>query len=536
MQAKPLRASVRDKPYLGQVFTPRPIAELMAGMIQSPPSAAVLEPSAGQGIFLDVLAERGFSNLTGFEIDQEIAQVSKHPIRVESFVSARLSQEFDVVIGNPPYVRWRDLPSELREEVRENGLWKERLNSLSDYLAVFIVKSVELLREGGELIFITPSYWMHTMHSRGLREFLSERGFIDTIVHFRESQIFAGVASAILVFRYVRLAPGASPPDVVHLFDYVGPRKVQLPDGNGSPLERTDLFQRVAVPQFRSGEHWTLATETVQKRLESLETSCRRPQAETGALFAAEQPVRLGDVADIANGMVSGLDRAFRLPSELHLESEEYEEATVPVAKAMDLTPYRVERYRRYALIPTGLSERDVTARYPNLIHHLRQFEDLLKQRYSYGRDLPFWEWAFLRSRGFFTREEAFIAVPCKERISHKQFVRFALADPCSIASQDVTAIRPRPELRESIHYLLALLNSPQLFDWLLHRGLLKGGVLEFSERPLAQMPIRLIDWDSSSERKMHDAITESSEHLAQETDPNAEQTIRHAVAQLLQR
>jgi adenine-specific DNA-methyltransferase len=61
-----------------------------------------------------------------------------------------------------------------------------------------------MLREGGELIFITPIFWMETVHGAKLREYLIKRGYLDLVVNFNEMRIFEEVSSTIVIFKYVK--------------------------------------------------------------------------------------------------------------------------------------------------------------------------------------------------------------------------------------------------------------------------------------------------------------------------------------------
>ncbi|MEM0453818.1 MAG: N-6 DNA methylase [Sulfolobales archaeon] len=62
----------------------------------------------------------------------------------------------DVVIGNPPYVRWRNIPTGWREMFKRSSYWSRVVNGLSDLTYAFIYHSVNMLKPGGELVFITP--------------------------------------------------------------------------------------------------------------------------------------------------------------------------------------------------------------------------------------------------------------------------------------------------------------------------------------------------------------------------------------------
>ena len=173
----------------GQYFTPEIVADFMLSLANIDKQSAVLEPACGKGVFLKLLEQKKYNNVTAYEIDSALA-AEFEGIRYESFISAAIRKKFDLVIGNPPYIRWKNLEQELKDELACSHLWNEYFNSLCDYLYIFILKSIELLRENGQLIFICPEYWMNTTHSLGLRNFMIKNGYFEQIYHFNETPYF----------------------------------------------------------------------------------------------------------------------------------------------------------------------------------------------------------------------------------------------------------------------------------------------------------------------------------------------------------
>ena len=493
-------AQKREKNKLGQYFTPRHVAGLMLSLSECDFDARILEPSSGEGVFLDILGEAGFTKVVGVEIDPELAQHSVFDVQNESFLSHDAFARYDMVIGNPPYIRWKDLDDSAKEEFRSLPDWNVLFNSLSDYLIPFISKSITHLNEGGELIFVTPSFWMHTQHSANLREWMLTQGNFKQILAFDEAAVFPGVASSIIIFRFVQGTPNT---DSVDLYKWIGLRS--LPTSNLT-IENEELFEHMKIPAFKLKHHWTLAPLDIQERLDELEASCSL--LDRSSLFFERNKSSLGDVVDIANGMVSGLDAAFKVDESLLKRLTEIERsALMMVTKAFQLEPVFTDRTVPYINIPPGLSEEEVRRDFPNLIEHLEQQKEDLIKRYSYERDLPFWDWAFRRSENFFFNGKSKAFVPCKERLTSKPHVRFALVPNGVIATQDVTAFSPKEGVRESLEYIVAFLTIPEITDWVRHRGLMKGGVAEFSERPLAGIPFRRINWEDVAEVQIHDQI-----------------------------
>ena len=160
----------------GQYFTIEAIAEFMVSLVKQGKEAKVLEPSCGKGVFLKMLYKYGFKNIKGYEIDATLDN-PYNVVEYESFIGSPLSERFNVVIGNPPYIRWKNLEDNLKRELAQSDLWNKYFNSLCDYLFIFILKSIEQLKENGELIFICPEYWLNTTHSETLRNYMCVNGF-----------------------------------------------------------------------------------------------------------------------------------------------------------------------------------------------------------------------------------------------------------------------------------------------------------------------------------------------------------------------
>ncbi len=494
---------------LGQYFTPDFVADFMVGLATAPKTGHILEPSSGHGVFLESLQRAGYKQAVGYEIDNTLSQPPQAKVIYQSFVAAKFDRQFELVIGNPPYVRWKNMSQEQKDELSHDRLWNHHFNSLSDFLYMFILKSVELLKDGGELIFITPEYWLNTMHSQGLRNYLLAHGYIAEIYHFNETPIFNKVASSIIIFRYVKTASQtrAQQPIAIHRYN----SKKRLAADDLVNIEKNPAWSNFTTPQFTPHNNWILAPARITDELLAYEAKCQTGYQNfhnPTLLPETDVPyVRLGDVANIANGLVSGLDKAFQLPVHVELNAREAQ-AVLHVIKAKDMQSFVTNLARRYIYLnETTLTEAQLKRDYPNFYKHLQPFKADLLKRYDYNKDINYWDWVFLRSLKLFKQDRSKIMVPCKERITNKTRLRFCLAAPDQYPTQDMTAIYLNPDLREDIHYILALLNSKVTYDWVKYKGLIKGGIAEFSERPLSSIPIRPIDWSKPAEVELHDQI-----------------------------
>ena len=523
------KKNVKNK--FGQYFTPKIVAEFMIEMANISKKSKILEPSCGEGVFLDLLQQKGYNQLRAFEIDYELAQKFDF-VQYESFVSAKIEEKFDLIIGNPPYIRWKNLENELKKELSINPIWNRYFNSLCDYLYIFMLKSIELLNENGQLIFICPEYWMNTTHSISLRNYMVTNGYFEEIYHFNETPIFDKVTVSIVIFKFVK---SKRKNEKIKVSKFYANQK--LTTETLYNLKNKIAFKDAAflwVSQFKLNERWLLQPDDVKNELQILETCCIKKNQQTiPSLFNDKKQTfyTIGDFCDIGNGLVSGLDKAFQINGNI-LNKNELKN-TINVVKAKDLKPFVITNLTKYIYLKEGLEEQNLKEIYPNFYIQFQKYKSDLDKRYQYNKKIKYWEWVFLRNFNLFKKEEKRIFVPCKERISNKNYFRFALIDEGIFPTQDVTAIFKKPNTKESIEYILAYLNNPIIFDWLKCNGIVKGNIVEFSEKPIASIPFKVIDWANKKEVELHNLITEKVTHYIKNQDKSLLDLINQLFNQL---
>jgi adenine-specific DNA-methyltransferase len=592
------RHDIKD---LGQYFTPPIVASFMTKLIStnSRRTARILEPCAGEGVFLRELKKQGYNNVVAYEIDPNLTTDLRSEIIVRDFLSTDPNDKFDVVIGNPPYVRWKNILDQFKSEFRTEPYWKAKLNGLGDLLYAFIFLSVDKLNPGGELIFITPRFWTETLHSRMVRKWLAEVGEIELILTFNEMRIFSEVSSAIMIFKFVKRKTGR-PIRVIHLHSkakltnpILESVKIVLGRLDKGDIHIQDgIFEGYTIPQFENGNPWLMIPPDIKPTIEKIEQTCiatapivgvtnsaieycslsRLLENEDLERFEIERSCcktvkylgksyylfvsqvmpsgdlesrpgdsgetvhrysRLGDICHIGNGLVSGLDGAFRVDSDRIYNANE-KAKIIPVLKAKDLRKYLAPGFSKYLFANDVATENELKKGFPNIHRHLSRFRTALEKRYQYSGTIPWWHWVFLRNFDLIAYSEEKIFVPCKERVDHKGYVRFSLSRGTAYATQDVTVIVKKREVKEDIRFILGILNSDLILNWLMYKGLRRGGVLEFSERPLARIPLRLIDWTKPQDVEAHSKITSLVDAILKGAPPRDHQkAIENTVRQL---
>jgi len=516
----------------GQYFTPKLVADFMIDLAEIPIHAKILEPSCGEGIFLDLLQKKHFKNLTAYEIDDTLAKKYNF-VKYESFVTADIKEKFDLIIGNPPYIRWKNLEDFLKTELLNNHLWNKYFNSLCDYLYIFILKSIELLEENGQLIFICPEYWLNTTHSITLRNYMVQNGYFEKIYHFNETPIFEKVTVSIIIFKYIKSKQTKKTIEVSKY--YVNQKLTQETLNNLKSKISTEDIENLTISQFKINERWLLCTDEIKDELKILENRCKKI-TNNNTLFADNSQIdynTIGDFCDIGNGLVSGLDKAFQLNG--HSLNENEKKSILQVVKAKDLKPFYYQNITKYLYISENSTEEEIAQNYPNFYEHLQPFKNELEKRYQYNKIIPYWQWVFPRSFNLFSRNEKRIFVPCKERISNKKYFRFAIAESGIYPTQDVTAIFKKETTKESLEYILCLLNNYRTFDWLKINGIVKGNIVEFSEKPITSIPFRTIDWTNNKEIELHNQITNLCQLLIETKEDNLIQKINNLIDKLFE-
>ncbi len=130
------------------VETPKPIAELMVELASAPKDGLVLDSGCGRGVFLKALVKRGYKNCIGIELDEKLSDECRKScpmceIITGDYLDYNPRIKFDLIIGNPPYAHFNQLPEEIAKKV--NRLIKTKKG---DIYYAFIVKSIDLLKPG----------------------------------------------------------------------------------------------------------------------------------------------------------------------------------------------------------------------------------------------------------------------------------------------------------------------------------------------------------------------------------------------------
>ena len=212
-----LKNETTEQKLRGAYYTPLPLAAMMVNMFGGGPSIeTVLEPSCGDGVFLDALVDaprvEGLKAITAIEIeDGEAHKLSRRMRGYEhicvmnqdffDFYEENAGQKkYDLILGNPPYVRYQYL-EETQRELMARILTAQgmKANKLVNTWVGFMVACVNLLSDTGRLAFVIPAEILQVVYAQELRLFLANQLSSITLITFEEL-IFPDIEQEVLVF------------------------------------------------------------------------------------------------------------------------------------------------------------------------------------------------------------------------------------------------------------------------------------------------------------------------------------------------
>ena len=184
------------------IFTPHVVSKQMADKLQK--HGTLLEPSVGTGNLLQYVSIEHYEKVDVFDIKKEyLDQCPTHPKinkYLMDFLKYETAEKYDNIILNPPYIKIQDLPSHYVSFIKEK--WPILSDGNIDIYYAFLFKCLELLKDDGVMVAITPNSYLHNKSALKFRKYLLEKKWIQEIIDFEDKHVFedAAVYCCITVF------------------------------------------------------------------------------------------------------------------------------------------------------------------------------------------------------------------------------------------------------------------------------------------------------------------------------------------------
>jgi hypothetical protein len=346
---------------------------------------------------------------------------------------------FDIVIGNPPYIR-QELIKHLKPQLEEAFTV---YNAIADFYTYFYEQSYNLLKRNGISTFITSNNWIRANYGKNLRKFFLEKTEMISLVDFDDVQIFdsAIVATNILIFK-------RNVPSLNHQMIYFN--SLPILGGEAVSLKQNELEESGFSLQDK-------VTEAVKRKIMA-------------------NGIQLKDWnIQINYGIKSGLNDAFYIDDSIReqLIKEDIRNKNIirPILRGRNISRYYLKGDGYLLFIPwhfplqndeeiTGaskLAEKKFKEDYPSIYNHLLKFKDKLSARNQAETGIRY-EWYALQR----------CAATYYQDFDKEKLVWLVLSDKAAFAidtdgncTNDSTFIL----VGEKLRYLCAILNS-KVSEW----------------------------------------------------------------------
>lgn len=482
------------KKELGSFYTPLEVVEYMVDEIvkyidyKANPNIRILDPSCGGGYFIIQLFKKlvplakalGIENpekhvmnenLFGFDIDENAILITQLEVYEKTgFIAANIEamdfligtqEQYDIIIGNPPYMGHKLLTGEYRERLYTD--YKAVFSDKGDLSYCFIKRAIDSLQKGGKLCFITSRYMLEALYGADIRQYISSNGSIKSLVDFYGVRIINGVGvdNIIFIFEKENLST-----------DFNFFRVKESGKGQGKEVfedikeqaEKYTKYIKVNRAKLKA-EGWSFLSEMEEEILNKINGN------------------ELATYCESYQGIITGCDSAFVVSREKAEELELETSVLKPWIKNKNVREYNVTQSDEYIIYSDLIKDEE---QYPRAIEFIGIYKERLSDRRECKKGLRRWyELQWGRKPDIFEGEK--IVYPYKA--SHN---RFAL-DKGNYFSADVYTIRIKDMFLNNYSYefLTGILNS-SIYEFYLKTIAKKLGDTLYDYYPNKIMTLRI--------------------------------------------
>lgn len=392
---------------------------------------------------------------------------------------------FDIVIGNPPYLRIqgiRDANPLLAEELVKK--YKSATGSF-DLYAIFAERGLQIINPSGVVNYIMPVKWTNAAFGKGLREVIAENSSACKIINFGAYQVFnASTYTGLQWFK----------PDSNEMLYYELDRNLETNQELGEYLKSLSTNNAAKISSKKlNKDAWILTVGQTTEILHKLEQHPRRISDIFDKIFqglaTSKDDVYFLYECKEQDGKVIGLSKY--LGAQVTIERG----LVKPLLKGEDVHRYDNISTDRFVVFPYKLeagkanlyTEKELSELYPLGYAYLKQCEDVLRGREK-GRFNIEGEWfQFGRKQGILAAEREKLVAPeisLGGNFSYDKKGEF-------YSTTKIYGYIKKDDVKESYKFWMALLNSRLFWFFLQNTGyVLRGGYFTFKTNYINPFPV----------------------------------------------
>lgn len=368
---------------------------------------SLLEPSCGEGAFLVPAVERLLASATdrgvdagalrsavvAFDVDPKhvdaartavAAVLRKHGVcepttaaLVEEwvvtgdFLLRNETRRFDVIVGNPPYVRIEQLSARLQAEYRRRY---KSLYDRADLYVAFIERTLQLLSEAGVLSFICADRWIVNKYGAPLREIVTKAFQIVCYIDLHTASPFESEVIAYPSIFSVKRGTGCD----VHVCSLatassdeckaiIPALQTGTPSQDGVTVSRYDSWFKGDEPWVITSPEHLAALRSLERRFSSIEATGR---------------------TRIRIGVATGDDKTYIVGEDSDIEPDRL----IPLVMRSDIEKGQLRNARRFVINTFRDDGKVIDLKdYPRLERHFRAREMEVRRRHVAQKNPSNW-------------------------------------------------------------------------------------------------------------------------------------------------
>jgi len=390
---------------------------------------------------------------------------------------------FDIVIGNPPYIKEYTDRSAF-DGLRDTNYYQGKMD-IWYYFACFCL---DLLKQGGTECFIAQNNWISSTGASKLRKKVLNETKIELFTDFGDYKVFQSAGIQTMIYLLIKETSPKS---------YITKYRRQLI--SNIPSEYLAVFLN-NINQDRQNDYVKYLFEINPSDFEDSSITFNEPWIEhiLNLILENEDVIYFGE-GEIAQGIVEPQDKLNKKNQKIlgmdycvgegifQLNNVEKDNLNLTDLEKLFIKPfYSTTHLKRYFtnsendewLIYTKSDIKNNIHLYPNIKRHFDRFGSIITSDFGpYGLHRA-------RDEKFFTGEKIMSLRKCeKPTFTYTNF-------DCYV-SQTYFILKPN---RLNLKYLTVLLNSRLIQFWLRFKGKLQGSLFQIDKEPLLGMPIKSIN------------------------------------------
>lgn len=423
---------------------------------------------------------------------------------------------FDVVIGNPPYVKIQTMmeSSPLSVETLKQTYKSASSGNIDIYLC-FVEKALQLLKPTGEMGYILPHKFFEGDMGENLRNIIASKKALKKVVYFGANQIFDNATTyTCLLFL------SGSERENFELFRFYKDENIE---------EALQNAEFVELPiSLTNEEKWNFHSENILNILNKLKSMPLKLEDLTRKIFVGIQTsaddIYILHGGEENNGIVKTysksldreieIERKFIKPFLLGKDAKRYE--TIIPSKWV-IFPYKFVNGN--AVLYT---ENEIKTQFPKAWEYLKENKKELESRES-GKFKNTW-WQYGRTQNLNEFECKKISIPYMANKSQ------AIWDnDFTYHNTKLYSISFKENVKYNPYYILAIINSKLFYYYVANTGtVFRGWFSVFTPNFIGSFPIKELDLDNKQDKEIHDKlvnlvdnIIDLNKKLSSEKNPN---------------